>query len=130
MLRVILGRAAGDLGQRDFAVAETRQTLLDQLVRGKLGGNVDYRVPVCRELVGLLECQCRLALARGGPDCVVEPGVDTAEDAVECVESEGGDGFVFLKGVDVLVEHIKLEDEGIDVRTLHYSLAPSASLWK
>ena len=87
-------------------------------------------MPVVRELVGLLECQCRLALARGGPDCVVEPGVDTAEDAVECVEPEGGDGLVFLKGVDVLIEYIQLEDEGIGVRALHYSLAPSASLWK
>lgn len=71
VLRVILGRAAGDLGQRDFTVAETRQAFLDQLVRGKLGGNVDYRVPVCRELVGLLECQCCLALARGGPDLIL-----------------------------------------------------------
>ena len=67
-------------------------------MRGELGGDVDDRVPVVRELVGLLQGQGRLALAGCGADGIIQSGVNATENVVEGLEAKVGDGLVALKG--------------------------------
>ena len=130
VLGMVCRRRVRDLGKGKLASAESCKALLQELMRGKLGGDIDYWVTVVRKLVGLLQGQGRLAPAGTGADGIIEPGMDSAEDVVKGLEPEEGDRLVTPKGAEVLIEPIGFENERVGGRALHYSFASSAKVLK